>query len=150
MATKKPSVKLSKLQVFRVKNSLSQQKLLFNTLITKVPRRLLKNRCANLILITSTFICFTNLWVILLGHGVRWKNFYKDGKIRAIGVSNFEDDQLANLAIFNDVIPAVNQIELMSLIKKMILSLTKRLKVFKLKAGVLLLKDDLMSLTTLF
>lgn len=35
-----------------------------------------------------------------------------DRKIRAIGVSNFEDDQLANFAIFNDVIPAVNQIEL--------------------------------------
>lgn len=40
------------------------------------------------------------------------EELYKDGKIRAIGVSNFEDDQLANLAIFNDVIPAVNQIEL--------------------------------------
>lgn len=40
------------------------------------------------------------------------EELYNDGKIRAIGVSNFEDDQLANLVIFNDVIPAVNQIEL--------------------------------------
>ncbi|MGF0049993.1 aldo/keto reductase [Streptococcus alactolyticus] len=40
------------------------------------------------------------------------EELYNDGKIRAIGVSNFEDEQLANLAIFNDVIPAVNQIEL--------------------------------------
>lgn len=37
---------------------------------------------------------------------------YKEGKIKAIGVSNFKPDQLANLAAFNEVTPAVNQIEL--------------------------------------
>ncbi|MGT2756139.1 aldo/keto reductase [Streptococcus ovuberis] len=39
------------------------------------------------------------------------EELYKEGKIRAIGVSNFKEDQLANLALFNDITPAVNQIE---------------------------------------
>ncbi|ATM00088.1 MULTISPECIES: aldo/keto reductase [Aeromonas] len=33
------------------------------------------------------------------------------GKIRAIGVSNFQPDRLADLMAFNKVVPAVNQIE---------------------------------------
>lgn len=40
------------------------------------------------------------------------EELYKEGKIKAIGVSNFKPDQLANLAAFNEVPPAVNQIEL--------------------------------------
>ena len=40
------------------------------------------------------------------------EELYKEGKIKAIGVSNFKPDQLANLAVFNEVTPAVNQIEL--------------------------------------
>ena len=40
------------------------------------------------------------------------EELYKEGKIKAIGVSNFKPDQLANLAAFNEVTPAVNQIEL--------------------------------------
>ena len=40
------------------------------------------------------------------------EELYKEGKIRAIGVSNFKSDQLANLSLFNEVTPAVNQIEL--------------------------------------
>lgn len=40
------------------------------------------------------------------------EELYKEGKIKAIGVSNFKSDQLANLAAFNEVTPAVNQIEL--------------------------------------
>ncbi|MGT2895005.1 aldo/keto reductase [Streptococcus entericus] len=40
------------------------------------------------------------------------EELHKEGKIRAIGVSNFKEDQLANLALFNDITPAVNQIEL--------------------------------------
>jgi 2,5-diketo-D-gluconate reductase A len=35
----------------------------------------------------------------------------RQGKIRAIGVSNFQPDRLMDLIIHNDVIPAVNQIE---------------------------------------
>lgn len=37
---------------------------------------------------------------------------YKEGKIRAIGVSNFYPDRLVDFAKHNEVIPAVNQIEL--------------------------------------
>lgn len=36
---------------------------------------------------------------------------YKEGKIRAIGVSNFHPDRLIDLIIHNEIIPAVNQIE---------------------------------------
>ena len=39
------------------------------------------------------------------------EDFYKQGKIRAIGVSNFEPDMLIDLINFNKVTPAVNQIE---------------------------------------
>ena len=35
----------------------------------------------------------------------------KAGKIRAIGVSNFSPDQVTNLMLFNELKPAVNQIE---------------------------------------
>lgn len=37
---------------------------------------------------------------------------YKAGKIRSIGVSNFEPFQLENLILFNNVPPMVNQIEI--------------------------------------
>lgn len=37
---------------------------------------------------------------------------YKAGKIRAIGVSNFYADKLTDFALFNDIKPAINQIEL--------------------------------------
>ena len=33
------------------------------------------------------------------------------GKVRAVGVSNFQPDRLADLMAFHDVVPAVNQIE---------------------------------------
>ena len=36
---------------------------------------------------------------------------YKEGKVRAIGVSNFQPDRLIDLIIHNEVCPAVNQIE---------------------------------------
>lgn len=39
------------------------------------------------------------------------EELYKEGKIRAIGVSNFKNDQIANLSLFNEIIPAVNQVE---------------------------------------
>ena len=40
------------------------------------------------------------------------EELYKEGKIRAIGVSNFENGQLANISLFNEIVPAVNQVEL--------------------------------------
>ncbi len=46
-------------------------------------------------------------------HGA-WRameELYREGKIRAIGVSNFQPDRLMDLISFNKVVPAVNQIE---------------------------------------
>ncbi len=39
------------------------------------------------------------------------EDLYQEGKIKAIGVSNFYPDRLVDLAIFADVKPAVNQVE---------------------------------------
>ena len=39
------------------------------------------------------------------------ENLYQEGKVRAIGVSNFTTDRLIDLIEFNNVVPAVNQIE---------------------------------------
>ena len=36
---------------------------------------------------------------------------YREGRVRAIGVSNFQPDRLMDLLVHNDVVPAVNQIE---------------------------------------
>ena len=36
---------------------------------------------------------------------------YKAGTIRAIGVSNFTSDRVLDLSLYNDVLPAVDQIE---------------------------------------
>lgn len=36
---------------------------------------------------------------------------YRAGKLRAIGLSNFQPDRLTDIATFNEVTPAVNQIE---------------------------------------
>lgn len=40
------------------------------------------------------------------------EELYKEGKIKAIGVSNFYSDRLIDLIAFNEVTPAVNQIEI--------------------------------------
>ena len=39
------------------------------------------------------------------------EELYKEGKIRAIGVSNFQPDRLVDLIIHNEIVPAVNQVE---------------------------------------
>ena len=39
------------------------------------------------------------------------QELYNEGKVRAIGVSNFQPDRLMDLIVHNEVIPAVNQIE---------------------------------------
>ena len=39
------------------------------------------------------------------------EELYKEGKLRAIGVSNFYPDRLVDLIKFNEVVPAVNQVE---------------------------------------
>jgi len=39
------------------------------------------------------------------------EELYKAGKIRAIGISNFQPDRVMDIIAFNEVVPAVNQIE---------------------------------------
>ncbi|WP_181308614.1 aldo/keto reductase [Rufibacter sp. XAAS-G3-1] len=39
------------------------------------------------------------------------QDLYKEGKVRAIGVSNFQPDRLIDLIVHNEITPAVNQIE---------------------------------------
>ena len=36
---------------------------------------------------------------------------YRQGKLRAIGVSNFQPDRLMDIQVFNEISPAVNQVE---------------------------------------
>jgi len=46
-------------------------------------------------------------------HGA-WRameELYREGRVRAIGVSNFQPDRVMDLIVHNEVIPAVNQIE---------------------------------------
>jgi len=39
------------------------------------------------------------------------QELYKEGRVRAIGVSNFQPDRLIDLIIHNEIVPAINQIE---------------------------------------
>ena len=39
------------------------------------------------------------------------QDLYKEGMVRAIGVSNFHPDRLIDLIIHNEIVPAVNQVE---------------------------------------
>lgn len=39
------------------------------------------------------------------------EDLYEDGKIRAIGISNFSAERMADIATFNRIVPAVNQVE---------------------------------------
>jgi diketogulonate reductase-like aldo/keto reductase len=39
------------------------------------------------------------------------EELYESGKIRAIGISNFQPDRVMDMIVFNKVVPAVNQIE---------------------------------------
>jgi diketogulonate reductase-like aldo/keto reductase len=39
------------------------------------------------------------------------EELYREGRVRAIGVSNFHPDRLMDLIVHNEIVPAVNQIE---------------------------------------
>ncbi|MGD6831035.1 aldo/keto reductase [Sutcliffiella halmapala] len=45
------------------------------------------------------------------GSWAAMEELYREGKIRAIGVSNFYPDRLTDFMIHNEVVPAVNQVE---------------------------------------
>lgn len=39
------------------------------------------------------------------------EELYKEGKVKAIGVSNFHPDRVMDIIAFNEIVPAINQIE---------------------------------------
>ncbi|MDO9375851.1 MAG: aldo/keto reductase [Ferruginibacter sp.] len=39
------------------------------------------------------------------------QDLYREGKVKAIGVSNFHPDRLIDLIVHNDIVPAINQVE---------------------------------------
>lgn len=39
------------------------------------------------------------------------EELYREGLVKAIGVSNFQPDRLMDLIVHNEIVPAVNQIE---------------------------------------
>lgn len=59
----------------------------------------------DLYLLHQPFNDYIGAWKVL-------EKLYKQGKIRAIGVSNFHPDHLTNLIEFTEIVPAVNQIEI--------------------------------------
>ena len=58
----------------------------------------------DLLLLHWPFANYYAAWRVL-------EKLYAEGKVRAIGVSNFEPDQLLDLIAYNKIVPAVNQIE---------------------------------------
>lgn len=58
----------------------------------------------DLLLLHWPFANYYAAWRVL-------ENLYAKGNVRAIGVSNFEPDQLLDLIAYNTVVPVVNQIE---------------------------------------
>lgn len=58
----------------------------------------------DLLLLHWSFANYYAAWHVL-------EKLYSEGKVRAVGVSNFEPDQLLDLIAYNKVVPAVNQIE---------------------------------------
>ena len=66
--------------------------------------RKLQMNYIDLVLIHQPFGDYYGTWRAL-------EEYYKAGKIRAIGVSNFYPDRLVDLASFNAILPMVNQVE---------------------------------------
>ena len=58
----------------------------------------------DLLLLHWSFANYYAAWRVL-------EKLYADGKVRAIGVSNFEPDQLLDLIAYHKIVPAVDQIE---------------------------------------
>ena len=99
-----------------IKASGIDRKMLF--LVTKVNFKSYEN--AEQVVMQSLANLQTDYIDLLLLHWpfanyyAAWRSLeklYVDRKIRAIGVSNFEPDQLLDLIAYNNIVPAVNQIE---------------------------------------
>lgn len=87
-------------------------------LVTKVNFRSYENACetveASLAKLGTDYLDLVLLHWPFGNYYAAWRELeklHKEGRIRAIGVSNFEPDRLIDLIGFNEVVPAVNQIE---------------------------------------
>ena len=78
---------------------------------TKRQKPLSKPLCANYKLIISICYSFTSLFGDYYGSYRAMEEAYKEGKVRAIGVSNFYADRYLDLAYHCEIKPAVNQME---------------------------------------
>lgn len=65
----------------------------------------LKTDYIDLVLIHHPFSDYYNAYRTL-------EKFYKDGKIKALGISNFRNDRVEDLMTFNEIKPVINQIEI--------------------------------------
>ena len=96
---------------YHVKNCLSPRKYGFRTVDTKKAKvsideslRKLQSDYVDLLLIHQPFNDYYGTYRAM-------EEAYKDGKARAIGVSNFYPDRFIDLAEFCEIKPAVNQVE---------------------------------------
>lgn len=87
-------------------------------IVTKVNFRSYENTCetveASLQKLKTSYLDLVLLHCPFGNYYAAWRELeklYHEGKIRAIGVSNFAPDRLIDLIEFNKVTPAVNQIE---------------------------------------
>ena len=87
-------------------------------IVTKVNFRSYENTCetveASLQKLKTSYLDLVLLHWPFGNYYAAWRELeklYHEGKIRAIGVSNFAPDRLVDLIEFNKVTPAVNQIE---------------------------------------
>ena len=87
-------------------------------IVTKVNFRSYENTCetveASLQKLKTSYLDLVLLHWPVGNYYAAWRELeklYHEGKIRAIGVSNFAPDRLIDLIEFNKVTPAVNQIE---------------------------------------
>ena len=64
----------------------------------------LKVNYIDLVLLHQPFADYYGAWRAL-------EDMYADGKIRAIGISNFYPDRMVDLASFSRIKPMVNQVE---------------------------------------
>ena len=68
------------------------------------------------------------------------EKLYKEGKLRAIGVSNFYPDRLSDIVAFNEITPQVNQVETHPLNQQIFAQENMIKKRCKLNLGLLLQK----------
>ncbi|HEY5270764.1 MAG TPA: aldo/keto reductase [Anaerolineales bacterium] len=69
------------------------------------------------------------------------EELYQQGKVRAIGVSNFHPDRIMDLMIHNKITPAVNQIEVNPFQRQLTRKSFYKITAFRLKRGLRLQRE---------